>query len=1073
MALIDSLAGVTEISDNLYEVTSVINIGSGIDDVSDSTFIMKDGGLLKWTTGCTTTFTNCIFHETETALALGSDNFQTYQAGYPPRFNGGTSPVFKGCQWICNTSARSDFDTTPDAAPTFEADEKGQKCRIIVRNDFGLQFNHLTSGDMTIDGLIIDQDGGGAAAEFALFPESPTQWNDLEVINYEGTSQSRHVSFLLNNLPTNAIRTFNRLNCRNVALINNTTATIRAVDPIGRIEKTNDVSFSDDGRWEVYRTYGGNFVDAVTGNSVSGRGIYYNSNDTIIGNEYGVSFSTQLLQYSQDFDTVDIVTEGDYTEVLHVYGYSPQTRTFTLQDEINPEANISAITPVFADPNITESSAPVVRDYTQASNADNLYDLAQFFKYRSASPYILGDDIITAIGSTLNLDNHSMIVDPTFDFAFGYTGGTNLAVTGTPSLSRFVSMANLKDNVTEGSAFSESDFQSVLAANNAYQLNSYVFNDTGSKVFAFGTSTSSDSANVILEYALSTAYDLATATLTTGHGTGFINGQQGQGTITPDGTQIIWSKRWGNWYTINLTTPWDLSTAQATVTVPFTSRRTSVAFNHDGTKLYTSRDSQSGAGNYIYQYTLSTPYDITTRGAESSFYLGASPENGTTYENHRRFDWFLGGNYAYFNDAASGTIYILKASTAYEISGLTVFNELDVGATTHSAVEAILNRPKFTLINSINSGGTYTTKQYELHQNIDFNGSPQTIYVNSTNLLASDKFDRILSAGTVTFQNGASTDMTVQDANGLSLAVTVTNLVPSSRIQLYNVTKDAELSNEIVSGTTYTFPYLAGVVDEVISEGDEIRIRLACAASTTAYDWFETSAFANNSGVFSTATQKVLAAYSQLGIDGSTVTEFTLDNPNIEVDLQDPNGQSQKRRLVAWLYYIVANDADGMRNFFKCILLQDSGNALIDVNLLDLKVDNVGSQQCIFTDTDFYLYRSDGSSWVKFPSSGNYGITSDSGKVYIAETGVSGLTSAEATQLFAIPTESSGGGATAQEIRQEIDSNSTQLASIKSTVEAIPTDNTVDLTGVTDGLDVINRGVQKASKAIPHSEDIS
>jgi len=47
MALIESLAGITEISDNLYEVTASVSIGSGIDDVADSTFIMKDGGLLK------------------------------------------------------------------------------------------------------------------------------------------------------------------------------------------------------------------------------------------------------------------------------------------------------------------------------------------------------------------------------------------------------------------------------------------------------------------------------------------------------------------------------------------------------------------------------------------------------------------------------------------------------------------------------------------------------------------------------------------------------------------------------------------------------------------------------------------------------------------------------------------------------------------------------------------------------------------------------------------------------------------------------------------------------------------
>jgi hypothetical protein len=142
-------------------------------------------------------------------------------------------------------------------------------------------------------------------------------------------------------------------------------------------------------------------------------------------------------------------------------------------------------------------------------------------------------------------------------------------------------------------------------------------------------------------------------------------------------------------------------------------------------------------------------------------------------------------------------------------------------------------------------------------------------------------------------------------------------------------------------------------------------------------------------------------------------------------------------------------------------------------------------------DSDFWLYRDDGATFIKYPSSGGYGISNDSGKVYIAETGVSGLTSAESTQLFAIPTEGSGGGgATAVEIRQEIDANSTQLASIKSTVEAIPTDtytipdystelaniqstvDAIDTDSLIDELEVINEGVKKSSLIVPHTTNL-
>jgi hypothetical protein len=481
MAAIDTLAGIAEISDNLYEVTSDVTLGSGVDDVIDSTFIMKSGGLLRWGAGCTTTFTNCVFHETDTALALGVDNFQTYNSGYPTRFANTTTPVFRGCHWVCNTSTRSDFDCAENAAMTFEKDDKGQKCRIIIKNNGQFaQYNHLTSGEMTINGLIIDQDGDGAALEFANFPDDPTQWADLEVVNYGGTDVARHASFLLYSAGV-IPKTVNQLNTRNVALIGSTSSTVRAVDPIGRIQKTNDVAFSDDGRWEVYRTYAGTLTDAVTGLEVSGRAVYTKNNE-IYANEVRANYSAELLQYSQDFDTTTVVTEADYTEILEAWGYQTQVRTFTLQDETNPLANTKT-TFVFADDNITESDRDVVRDYSAIDTADKLYDAQAFFSLRSYDSSIIGYDILTVSGSELDLGDHSMVIDPNLEYAFGYTNSSNEAATGTPSLSRFTSGVRLyadpiKDTVeTIASPITDAAFDAVVPAGNTYQLYSirYVY----------------------------------------------------------------------------------------------------------------------------------------------------------------------------------------------------------------------------------------------------------------------------------------------------------------------------------------------------------------------------------------------------------------------------------------------------------------------------------------------------------------------------------------------------------------------------------------------------------------------
>ena len=64
MASIETLTGVTKVSDFGYEVTGgLVQVGSGIDDIEHANFVQKDGGLLSFVSGCTTTFSRCTFNE--------------------------------------------------------------------------------------------------------------------------------------------------------------------------------------------------------------------------------------------------------------------------------------------------------------------------------------------------------------------------------------------------------------------------------------------------------------------------------------------------------------------------------------------------------------------------------------------------------------------------------------------------------------------------------------------------------------------------------------------------------------------------------------------------------------------------------------------------------------------------------------------------------------------------------------------------------------------------------------------------------------------------------------------------
>ena len=113
-------------------------------------------------------------------------------------------------------------------------------------------------------------------------------------------------------------------------------------------------------------------------------------------------------------------------------------------------------------------------------------------------------------------------------------------------------------------------------------------------------------------------------------------------------------------------------------------------------------------------------------------------------------------------------------------------------------------------------------------------------------------------------------------------------------------------------------------------------------------------------------SQKDLTPYSSLGADGSTVTEYNIDSNtgNLEIDANDTDCFSSKRRLVARYYYLITT-AEGINRYVNAIVLEDEANAIIDRTITNLTVDNVGNCTLNLTDSDFRLYTSDGSSWIK------------------------------------------------------------------------------------------------------------
>ena len=419
------------------------------------------------------------------------------------------------------------------------------------------------------------------------------------------------------------------------------------------------------------------------------------------------------------------------------------------------------------------------------------------------------------------------------------------------------------------------------------------------------------------------------------------------------------------------------------------------------------------AKSYLYDNFLGETSVIVSRAgaqislAAKNLIIDATVASAFAYSSPNltvKSSTFTGGATATTGNVTVKNGALLNGGSAGSTFDCNIYYQGGAGTTITSATcSAILD---------FNTAGTYTLDGCTI--NAVTNSSGGSIILLCTN-------------GTVVTTN-TGPNITIKYVRTLS----ITGIVSGSRLQIYNVTAAAEVYNAIVGATSYSTTYTEGLE---FTSGDTVRIRLTYQNGTTAYQQFTTSALANSSGWSAIAAQEALPAYTTIGIDGSTVTEYTLDVGNIQVDSNDADGVSQKRRMVAWFYYAVTTSS-GIANFFRAIVLEDAANAYIDPSVVNLKVDNVSTRQLHLDDDDFRLYCLDGSDWVLYPSTGGYGISYGSGKVYVAGVAAAdirsavGLASANLdTQLDTLPT--------ASEIRTEIDANSTKLTAVKAKTDSL------------------------------------
>lgn len=243
-----------------------------------------------------------------------------------------------------------------------------------------------------------------------------------------------------------------------------------------------------------------------------------------------------------------------------------------------------------------------------------------------------------------------------------------------------------------------------------------------------------------------------------------------------------------------------------------------------------------------------------------------------------------------------------------------------------------------------------------------FNGSKITIK-------ASTFTGSITTTGTISLLNGAVNIGTLTDTGGATTALqySITGLVNNSRIQLYNTSTMTEIYNA-VNGVTVNGTYTEGVE---FSDGDTVRLRATNVIGLVGYKEYEATAVASATGFSFLVTQTLDSVYNSLAIDGSTITKFTADYINDEIDIVI-GADFLLSELYAWWEYAGYSE-EGIRAFFGGLTGVNEANFNIHNAVIDIKLDNTTATNVSQLDNR-RLYRDDLTRPVVNPTSGGGGI---------------------------------------------------------------------------------------------------
>ena len=331
-----------------------------------------------------------------------------------------------------------------------------------------------------------------------------------------------------------------------------------------------------------------------------------------------------LLSQNGDASVITVnATDGDG---------DPLTYSAVVDSDFNGLATISQNANVFTVTPLSEDSATTTSGTVTFSTTDNINtDTA-------VSTFNLYFWIYDLVGANVAYSQYSTATDVAADMQQHYFRSDGSKV--------YAINSNGAEVVYQFSLSTPWDVSTITYDNKSIDIR-----DTGNEARCIffksdGTVLYGGGPSLIASYNLSTPWDVSSGARpydsVVAHGAGsFLNAIF----FKPDGTRLYASCRDGNLYQWPMSTAWDITTIGSPTTfgIPRPTTGQGLFFSPDGTKFWVTNQETSGTN--IYQYTMSTAWNISTASSDNiTFNLYNMLQSaGAGAESIHRSLWF-GGN---------------------------------------------------------------------------------------------------------------------------------------------------------------------------------------------------------------------------------------------------------------------------------------------------------------------------------------------------------------------------------------------------------------------------------------------